>query len=180
MKILQITQARSQVSHSTAAPSHNLGTTADNVGDNVGDVAGMGSDLFGSFAEATCAALVMSSSSPEVTKLMLPAAGVSRCPSLTVRCHCICITYRFRYCQLCSPLSYLNGLSLLLLVVLQIASAGTTAFMYPLLISACGIGCCMLTTPLATHVMKIESHKNIETVLKVQLFVSAVRITLAL
>merc|ERR1740130_1866535 len=38
----------------------NPGTIADNVGDNVGDVAGMGSDLFGSFAEATCAALVMS------------------------------------------------------------------------------------------------------------------------
>jgi Na+/H+-translocating membrane pyrophosphatase len=36
----------------------NPGVIADNVGDNVGDVAGMGSDLFGSFAEATCAALV--------------------------------------------------------------------------------------------------------------------------
>eukprot|EP00983_Pelagomonas_calceolata_P080406 1155134-Pelagomonas_calceolata.AAC.1 len=32
----------------------------DNVGDNVGDIAGMGSDLFGSFAESTCAALVIS------------------------------------------------------------------------------------------------------------------------
>jgi inorganic pyrophosphatase len=31
----------------------NPATIADNVGDNVGDVAGMGSDLFGSFAEAT-------------------------------------------------------------------------------------------------------------------------------
>merc|ERR1711966_510251 len=30
----------------------NPATIADNVGDNVGDVAGMGSDLFGSFAEA--------------------------------------------------------------------------------------------------------------------------------
>lgn len=36
--------------------------SADNVGDNVGDVAGMGSDLFGSFAESTCAALVIGSS----------------------------------------------------------------------------------------------------------------------
>merc|ERR1712194_883460 len=36
---------------------------ADNVGDNVGDVAGMGADLFGSFAEATCAALVVASAS---------------------------------------------------------------------------------------------------------------------
>ncbi|GJW16139.1 pyrophosphate-energized vacuolar membrane proton pump-like protein [Tanacetum coccineum] len=32
---------------------------ADNVGDNVGDIAGMGSDLFGSYAESSCAALVL-------------------------------------------------------------------------------------------------------------------------
>merc|ERR1712176_1405122 len=37
-------------------------TIADNVGDNVGDVAGMGADLFGSFAEASSAALVIGSS----------------------------------------------------------------------------------------------------------------------
>jgi H(+)-translocating pyrophosphatase len=37
----------------------NPGTIADNVGDNVGDIAGMGSDLFGSFAESTCAALIL-------------------------------------------------------------------------------------------------------------------------
>jgi Na+/H+-translocating membrane pyrophosphatase len=42
---------------------YNPATIADNVGDNVGDIAGMGSDLFGSFAEATCAALVVASSS---------------------------------------------------------------------------------------------------------------------
>jgi H(+)-translocating pyrophosphatase len=36
---------------------------ADNVGDNVGDIAGMGADLFGSFAEATCAALVLAAAS---------------------------------------------------------------------------------------------------------------------
>ena len=41
----------------------NPGVIADNVGDNVGDIAGMGSDLFGSFAEATCASLVISASS---------------------------------------------------------------------------------------------------------------------
>lgn len=43
---------------------HNPATIADNVGDNVGDIAGMGSDLFGSFAEATCASFVISASSP--------------------------------------------------------------------------------------------------------------------
>ena len=40
---------------------------ADNVGDNVGDVAGMGADLFGSFAEATCAAMVIAGSSSAST-----------------------------------------------------------------------------------------------------------------
>lgn len=41
----------------------NPGTVADNVGDNVGDIAGMGADLFGSLAESTCAALVVSGTS---------------------------------------------------------------------------------------------------------------------
>lgn len=39
----------------------NLQVIADNVGDNVGDIAGMGSDLFGSYAESSCAALVVAS-----------------------------------------------------------------------------------------------------------------------
>ncbi len=62
----------------------NPGVIADNVGDNVGDIAGMGSDLFGSLAEATCAALVVGSTSAELisTKdaiyfpLMITAAGI--------------------------------------------------------------------------------------------------------
>merc|ERR1719359_1194687 len=41
---------------------------ADNVGDNVGDIAGMGADLFGSFAESSCAALVLAASSPDLRK----------------------------------------------------------------------------------------------------------------
>merc|ERR550514_533881 len=49
---------------------------ADNVGDNVGDIAGMGADLFGSFAESTCAALVLASSAPALaahyTSVMYP------------------------------------------------------------------------------------------------------------
>lgn len=43
---------------------NNPATIADNVGDNVGDIAGMGADLFGSFSEATSAALVVASNSP--------------------------------------------------------------------------------------------------------------------
>jgi inorganic pyrophosphatase len=44
---------------------------ADNVGDNVGDVAGMGADLFGSFAEATCAAMVIAGSSSHTSGIAL-------------------------------------------------------------------------------------------------------------
>ena len=67
---------------------HNPGTIADNVGDNVGDVAGMGSDLFGSFGEASCAALLVGASSASlvaagwgaiVFPLLISGAGIVVC-----------------------------------------------------------------------------------------------------
>jgi inorganic pyrophosphatase len=64
----------------------NPATIADNVGDNVGDIAGMGSDLFGSFAESTCAALVVSGTSTVLCTsgnflwpLVLSASGIIVC-----------------------------------------------------------------------------------------------------
>ena len=62
----------------------NPGTIADNVGDNVGDIAGMGADLFGSLAESTCAALVVSATSRDLVStpdalyfpLMVTASGI--------------------------------------------------------------------------------------------------------
>lgn len=65
----------------------NPGVIADNVGDNVGDIAGMGSDLFGSFAESTCACLIITSTSKELVAsasafdypLLISAAGIFVC-----------------------------------------------------------------------------------------------------
>lgn len=64
--------------------SKNPGVIADNVGDNVGDIAGMGSDLFGSLAESTCAALIVGATSTELINtpdaiyfpLWITAAGI--------------------------------------------------------------------------------------------------------
>ena len=58
------------------------------MGDNVGDVAGMGADLFGSFAESTCAALVIASQTKDLREagwgavcfpLTISAAGILVC-----------------------------------------------------------------------------------------------------
>lgn len=67
----------------------NPATIADNVGDNVGDIAGMGSDLFGSFAESTCAALVFVATNADLIKfgngqalyfpMLISAFGILAC-----------------------------------------------------------------------------------------------------
>jgi len=68
----------------------NPAVIADNVGDNVGDIAGMGADLFGSFAESSCAAMVISSQSELYTNwpamlfpLAITAAGILVCLATT-------------------------------------------------------------------------------------------------
>jgi len=67
---------------------YNPACIADNVGDNVGDVAGMGSDLFGSFGEASCAAMLIGASSVSIQQagwvalvfpLFISAVGIVVC-----------------------------------------------------------------------------------------------------
>merc|ERR1740121_1021751 len=69
---------------------------ADNVGDNVGDIAGMGADLFGSFAESTCAALVVASASTMshnwnamMFPLLLSAGGIISGILTLLVCHAV-------------------------------------------------------------------------------------------
>ncbi len=88
----------------------NPGVIADNVGDNVGDIAGMGSDLFGSFAESTCACLVISATSREIVEHHL--------------------------------------------------------WYFPLLISACGIFVCIVTSFISSNIVQIERGDQVEASLK--------------
>ena len=104
----------------------NPAVIADNVGDNVGDVAGMGSDLFGSFGEATCAALVLGSSVPELV------------------------------------------------------GSGWPALLFPLYISALGIPACFLTSFFATDLFPVRREKSVERVLKVQMLLSTVLMTIVI
>jgi len=94
---------------------------ADNVGDNVGDIAGMGADLFGSFAESSCATMVIASQS-----------------------------------------DIFNNYA---------------AVMLPVMISACGIIVCMITSFFATHIMPTRALNQIEPSLKRQLVISTVLMT---
>ncbi|HET9238469.1 MAG TPA: V-type H(+)-translocating pyrophosphatase [Oligoflexus sp.] len=65
----------------------NPAVIADNVGDNVGDIAGMGADLFGSCAEATCAALLIGATSAAIVgtqsalyyPIIISAVGIPVC-----------------------------------------------------------------------------------------------------
>lgn len=65
----------------------NPAVIADNVGDNVGDIAGMGADLFGSLAEATCAALLIGGSVAAISgsftvlcyPILISAVGIPVC-----------------------------------------------------------------------------------------------------
>jgi Na+/H+-translocating membrane pyrophosphatase len=107
----------------------NPATIADNVGDNVGDVAGMGSDLFGSFAEATCAALVVSASSAQLVEtggwgaLMFPL----HISSLGI---VVCMLTSFLATDI-SPVKGPKDVEKVLKVQLAVTTALMTAAMYP-------------------------------------------------
>jgi len=106
----------------------NPATIADNVGDNVGDVAGMGSDLFGSFAEASCAALVVAHSSQDLVAagwkalmfpLMISALGIL-----------VCLVTSFLATHV-SPVRVEEDVEKVLKVQLGVTTILMTAFLYP-------------------------------------------------
>lgn len=103
----------------------NPATIADNVGDNVGDIAGMGADLFGSFAEATCAALVL-------------IGGTS---------------------------DMIGGID-----------GSTVSIYYPMLISAVGIVCSIISSAIGIYGYRVTEIPKIEKALNLQLWISTVLI----
>mmetsp|Transcript_18118 Transcript_18118/g.21707 ORF Transcript_18118/g.21707 Transcript_18118/m.21707 type:complete len:806 (-) Transcript_18118:478-2895(-) len=104
----------------------NPATIADNVGDNVGDVAGMGSDLFGSFGEASCAALVIAAQSTDLIE------------------------------------------------------GGWDSLCFPLTISAVGILVCLVTSFVATDVSPVKCEADVEKVLKIQMGLSTLLMTIVM
>jgi H+-translocating diphosphatase len=107
---------------------YNPGVIADNVGDNVGDVAGMGSDLFGSFGEAACAAMLIGSAcvaiqqagwSALVFPLYISAVGIV-----------VCLLCSFIATHL-YPVRKEEDIEAALKVQLLSTSIGLTAVLYP-------------------------------------------------
>lgn len=107
----------------------NPAVIADNVGDNVGDVAGAGSDLFGSLAEATCACLILGSASDDLleqgwTALMLPLL-ISAMGLLV----CLLVSFVATHIK---PVRQEADVESALKYQLFLTAAGVTACLYPL------------------------------------------------
>jgi inorganic pyrophosphatase len=106
----------------------NAAVIADNVGDNVGDVAGMGSDLFGSFAEGTCAAFVVGVASEEIAAhwyavmfpLVISAIGLI-----------VCLACSFLATDI-FPVKKQQDVESVLKVQLASTSVAMTAVLYPI------------------------------------------------
>jgi len=112
---------------------YNPGVIADNVGDNVGDVAGMGSDLFGSFGEAACAAMLIGSACIAICEagwsaLVFPLF-ISSCGIL------VCLICSFLATHL-FPVRKEEDIEMALKVQLLSTSVGLTLVLYPLCLFA--------------------------------------------
>jgi len=110
---------------------YNPATIADNVGDNVGDVAGMGSDLFGSFAEATCAGLVVAANS-DLTEGGLPVLAFPLYISSAGIIMCMLTSF---VATDCCPVRSSKTVERVLKVQLFVSTSLMTAVMYPICIA---------------------------------------------
>lgn len=110
----------------------NPATIADNVGDNVGDVAGMGSDLFGSFAEATCAALVIAAQSSDLVRAGWDAVIFPLYISSVGILVCMGVSFVATDIQ---PVRNEAGIERVLKSQLTLSTIAMTAIMYPICLS---------------------------------------------
>ncbi len=138
----------------------NPAVIADNVGDNVGDIAGMGADLFGSFAESTCAALIVSSVSS--MGVAHDFAGIAF--PLTIRF----VTIFF----FSSRILHLHLTFTSYIYILHLHLTHMT-----LVYSATGILVCLVTTFIATDLKPAKVISEIEDTLKWQLIISTALMT---
>jgi inorganic pyrophosphatase len=126
----------------------------------------MGSDLFGSFAESSCAVLVVTSTAPALLCENFTPITASSLDTYTISVDGTSYNLVDAICPGVgsNPRSGLTG-----------------AFYFPLLISACGILVCLLCSFLATHVVEIdELPTGVERSLKIQLLSTTVLMTVAL
>jgi hypothetical protein len=181
--------------------------STDNVGDNVGDIAGMGADLFGSFAESTCAALVIAAVSSlgadhDYSAMMFPllisAAGAGRRRAMRMLAHDVGVRaaggclLRFRTIRRSRAHEDLvaaraNPPSLRLCAPslaqplrsarLRWSSPRTPALFLDLSLPRPGIVVCLLTTFVATDLKPARVIAEIEHTLKMQLIISTVLMT---
>ena len=125
----------------------NPAVIVDNVGDNVGDIAGMGADLFGSLAEATCAAMVISAQSSLFSSYnyMLFPLVVSAC-GILVSIVVSLLAERLQPVQVKSDIEK----------ALKIQLIASTILVTPVLLVACFVG---LPNSFSLDSMKIHNYE---------------------
>ena len=150
----------------------NPAVIADNVGDNVGDVAGMGSDLFGSLAEASCAAMLLGSS---IEAIEVTGWAALMYPLYISSIGGIYVAYMFYAYPLCG-IYHMPYIGKMVLHVYHEVTDSSDLHFHEIISSILALTC-MVMHFVATDVMPVRKEEDIETVLKIQLLGTALIVT---